>query len=162
MKTAFYDANAAVRYAKLWAFRRNPAYYDFSGIGGDCTNFVSQCLFAGCGVMNFTPVTGWFYKSANERTASWTDVEFFYNFLTQNRGMGPFAAETDMRSLALGDVIQLGRETGDFYHTCIVTGFLFGLPLVAAHSYDAFDKPLASYVFEKARFLHIEGVRTED
>ena len=76
--------------------------------------------------------------------------------------MGPFAAETDMRSLALGDVIQLGRETGDFYHTCIVTGFLFGLPLVAAHSYDAFDKPLASYVFEKARFLHIEGVRTED
>lgn len=159
MRTIEYARARAAAYAKLWAFRRNPAYYDFSNIGGDCTNFISQCLYAGSGAMNFTPVTGWFYRSANDRTASWTGVEFLYNFLTQNQGIGPFAEETDMRSLQIGDVIQLGRETGDFYHTCIVSGFLFGAPLVAAHSYDAFDKPLGSYVFEKARFLHIAGVR---
>ena len=28
---------------------RNPAYLDFHGLGGDCTNFVSQCLYAGAG-----------------------------------------------------------------------------------------------------------------
>lgn len=28
---------------------RSPAYYDFSRIGGDCTNFASQGLYAGAG-----------------------------------------------------------------------------------------------------------------
>ena len=54
-----YDRSAAVAYARKWAFGRNPEYYDFGGIGGDCTNFVSQCLYAGAGVMNFTPELGW-------------------------------------------------------------------------------------------------------
>ncbi len=45
-----YDRNAAAEYAGYWAYRRNPRYDPFDEIGGDCTNFVSQCLFAGCGV----------------------------------------------------------------------------------------------------------------
>lgn len=53
-----YDRARAVAYARRWALERNPAYLNFDGLGGDCTNFVSQCLYAGCGVMNFTPVTG--------------------------------------------------------------------------------------------------------
>ncbi|MBQ2742544.1 MAG: amidase domain-containing protein, partial [Oscillospiraceae bacterium] len=35
-----YNRLYAVRYARRWAFRRNPAYYNFDEIGGDCTNFV--------------------------------------------------------------------------------------------------------------------------
>lgn len=47
-----YDRNAAVRYAYEYANRyggrnRNRAYPDFSNIGGDCTNFVSQAVLAG-------------------------------------------------------------------------------------------------------------------
>lgn len=33
-----YNRQAAVEYAHLWAYGRNPNYYDFHGIGGDCTN----------------------------------------------------------------------------------------------------------------------------
>ena len=33
-----YDRRAAVRYALDWAFARNPRFYDFEDIGGDCTN----------------------------------------------------------------------------------------------------------------------------
>ena len=51
----------AVAYARRWAFGRNPDYYDFSRLGGDCTNYASQVLFAGAGVMNFTPTYGWYY-----------------------------------------------------------------------------------------------------
>ena len=40
-----YDRKAAVEYADYWAYRRNPKYYAFDDIGGDCTNFVSQCIF---------------------------------------------------------------------------------------------------------------------
>lgn len=155
-----YNRRAATDYARKWAFRRNPAYYDFSRIGGDCTNYASQCLYAGSGVMNFTPVTGWFYIDANDRTASWTGVEFFYRFLVGNEGAGPFAEETDENGLETGDFVQLGRDTGDFYHTPVVVGFSpRGVPLVAAHSYDVYRRPLTSYRFERLRCLHILGVR---
>ena len=78
MRQANYNRAAAVAYARRWAMGRNPAYFDFERLGGDCTNFASQCLFAGAGIMNYTPVTGWFYRSASDRTAAWTGVEYHY------------------------------------------------------------------------------------
>lgn len=157
-----YDRTAAYEYAKKWAFKRNPEYYDFSRIGGDCTNFASQIIYAGSEVMNFTPTFGWFYLSANDRTPSWTGVEYLYNFLVNNEGAGPFAEEAPLDRLEVGDIVQLGRATGDFYHSPIVVGFSRGQILVAAHSYDAFNKPLNSYNFERARGIHILGVRKEE
>jgi len=156
-----------VSYARRWAFGRNREYYNFDRLGGDCTNFASQCLFAGVGVMNDTPDLGWFYRSLGDRSAGWTGVEYFYNFLIVNAetgvgtGEGPYAEEVRIDELEIGDFIQLGRATGDFYHTPVVVGFLRGVPLVAAHSYDALDKPLTSYSFEQMRCLHILGARTE-
>lgn len=47
MRILEYDRQAAFEYAKKWAFRRNPRYYNFEKIGGDCTNFASQCIYAG-------------------------------------------------------------------------------------------------------------------
>ena len=154
-----YDRRAAAEYAKKWAFKRNPNYYNFDNLGGDCTNFASQCVFAGSGVMNYTPTFGWYYKSANNRTASWTGVEYFYAFLTGNAG--PFAEEVTADKIEVGDIIQLGRANGDFYHSPVVVGFRGGQPLIAAHTYDAYGRPINSYVFERIRYLHILGVRTQ-
>lgn len=159
MKNVIYDRTLAVQYARRWAFRRNPAFYDFSAIGGDCTNYASQCIFAGAGEMNFTPTFGWYYISANDRTASWTGVEYLYRFLTENEGIGPYAKEVPLSELEVGDIVQLGRTTGDFYHSPVVVGFSRGQILVAAHSYDAYNKPLSSYSFDRVRGLHILGVR---
>ena len=36
---ADYDRSAAVLYAHQWAYGRNPAFYDYENLGGDCTNF---------------------------------------------------------------------------------------------------------------------------
>ena len=47
-----YDRTKAITYAQNWALKSNPAFYHFGGKGGDCTNFISQCLLAGGGVMN--------------------------------------------------------------------------------------------------------------
>jgi hypothetical protein len=167
MKTIAYDRYAAVAYAQKWAYSRNPAYYDFSAVGGDCTSFASQCLFAGCKVMNFTPIFGWFYRSANDRTAAWTGVEYFYKFLTDNSygnlvgdGSGPFAEIVPLDKLTIGDFVQFGRATGDFYHTPIVVGFQGEEPLLAAHSNDTFARPLSSWNFARLRCIHILGART--
>lgn len=123
MKEIGYNRIKAAQYARLWAFGRNPAYYDFERLGGDCTNFVSQCLFAGCGVMNFAPVFGWYYRSASDRTASWTGVEFLYNFLVANEGAGPYAKEAPLGEMRAGDVIQLAETAGIFTTRCSSSGF---------------------------------------
>ena len=160
-----YNRRAAVNYAHEWAFRRNPAFYDFSQLGGDCTNFASQCLYAGVGVMNFTPEFGWYYISAELRAAAWTGVPFFWDFMTrQERTAGPFGIPVPISLLRPGDFLQIRFETSGeiFAHTPVVVSV--GFPprldniLVAAHSNDADNRPLDSY--EKVvemRYLHILG-----
>ena len=56
-----YRRDEAEAYARYWAYGRNPAFYDYETIGGDCTNFASQCIYAGTGVMNYTLTFGWYY-----------------------------------------------------------------------------------------------------
>ena len=150
-----YDRNAAVRYAKTWALSRNPQYYDFSKIGGDCTNFVSQCIFAGAGIMN---PNDWYYYNLQSRSASWTSVQYLYQFLTTNKGKGPFCAETAIKDLLPGDVIQLGRNDGTFYHSLLITQMKHEI-LVCAHSEDWLNRPLKTYVFRRLRGLHIQGIQ---
>jgi hypothetical protein len=36
-----YNREAAAAYAREWALARNPGYYDFEEIGGDCTKVQS-------------------------------------------------------------------------------------------------------------------------
>ncbi len=158
-----YERDRVLSYANKWAFRRNPKYLDFSGFGGDCTNFASQCIHAGSNVMNFTPVHGWYYTNADNRTPSWTGVQYLYQFLISNRGAGPFAEKIPIEKIMPADIIQLGRESGEFYHSLVVieTGEVPSADniLVTTHSFDANRRPLNTYRFEKIRFLHISGVR---
>ena len=97
-----YRRSLAVQYARRWALSRNPAYYNFDDLGGDCTNFASQCIYAGSGVMNYTPIYGWYYITANDRTASWTGVEYLYRFLVGNEGAGPFGRVTQLQNIRAG------------------------------------------------------------
>ena len=158
MRFISYNRAAALSYGKRWAWSRNPRYFNFDGIGGDCTNFVSQCIYAGSGVMNYTPETGWFYRSASDRTASWTSVEYLYSFLIYNHSVGPFGETVTIKELQAGDVIQLGNRFGDFYHSLLVMQVSPEI-LVSAHTDDALNRPLSSYVYDRARFIHINGVR---
>ncbi len=159
MRTIAYNRPAAVAYAERWALSRNPAFYDFEKLGGDCTNFASQCIYAGCGVMNYTLTFGWFYITSSNRTPSWTGVQYLYNFLNTNDGVGPFARVVSLAEAMPGDVIQLGRADGTFYHSPVVLGTSGGEIYVAAHTYDALWRPLSSYTFARSRCLHIGGAR---
>ena len=158
MRQVVYNRDAAVAYARRWALGRNPAFYNFENIGGDCTNFASQCIYAGAGTMNFTPVMGWYYRSVSDRTPSWTGVEYLYNFLVNNQGIGPYARVVSQGEAEPGDIVQLGTAGGDFYHSPVIVSVTPQI-LVAAHTYDTLDRPLSSYGYDTARFLHIEGVR---
>lgn len=160
-----YDRRAAVAYAHRWAYGRNPAYYDYAQIGGDCTNFASQCLYAGTGVMNYTPTFGWYYIDANNKSPSWTGVPYFYNFMTRDdRSPGPFGTKLSAENINLllpGDFVQLRFTKNEFEHTPIIVEIRTPLSLdnilIAAHSNDADYRPLSTYNFKELRFIHIFG-----
>ncbi len=157
-----YNRTRAREYAERWAFSRNPLFRDYAGIGGDCTNFISQAVFAGSCIMNPEEIFGWYYNTDGDRTPSWTGVSFFYDFLTGNMGVGPFGRETSDAELEIGDVVQLFREGTGYYHTLLVVGRdENGGILVAAHTDDAFGRALDTYRYDEARFLKIDGVRFE-
>lgn len=156
-----YDRKKAVDYAIEWAYRRNPAYYDFSDIGGDCTNFVSQVLYAGSGIMNYTPTFGWYYISVNNRTPSWTGVNQLYNFLVNNVGAGPQGRVVSAEETEPGDLVQLSFDGVSFGHTPVIvdTGtFTPDTILLAAHTNDCDCRPLDTYDYKKLRFIHIYNV----
>lgn len=157
LKRIEYNRGAAVSYAQRWALARNPEYYDFSEIGGNCTNFASQCVFAGCGVMNYTPVYGWYYITAEDRTPSWTGVEYFYDFMVNNLSVGPYAEDREAYVAEAGDIIQLGNDSGRFYHSLVVIANSGNEIYVAANDNDALMRPLSSYNYAISRCVHILG-----
>ncbi len=160
-----YDREAAIAYAQRWALSRNPDFYDYAGIGGDCTNFVSQCVYAGTGVMNYTQTYGWYYINSNNKSPSWTGVDYFYNFMVNNRDVGPYGIETRLINIIPGDVIQLGNSSGMYYHSLILTRIetdFFGRRYyICSHSEDSLNRDLFTYDFAKLRCIHIVGARKE-
>lgn len=165
MRTLPYRRREALDYAHKWAFGRNTKYYDFSAIGGDCTNYASQCLHTGCGVMNYTETFGWYYSSSARRSPAWTGVQYFYNFITKNKGLGPFGHEGSVLDVTPGDFVQLSFDGREFAHTPIVvatpdTTKPEGI-LVAAHTNDSDWRPLSTYDFKKIRGIIIDGYRAK-
>ena len=141
-----YNRAAAVEYARKWALSYNPAYYHFGGIGGDCTNFISQCLFAGGQKMNYA-ANGWFYINAERRSPSWAGVNELNAFLLSDHTVGPKAELSSLRMLEVGDIIQLRQNPTRFNHSLIISRITQSEIYVCAHSNDALDRPLSTYQY---------------
>lgn len=157
-----YNREKAKEYTKKWAYNRNPEYYNFDSIGGDCTSFVSQCIYAGSGIMNYAKNTGWYYNSANDRAPAWSGVEFLHKFLVNNKGVGPRGEETLIDKLEIGDIVNLSFDGIKFSHTLIIVNIGELLTLdniyVASHTYDSYNRKISSYNFKYIRYIHIKGV----
>lgn len=154
-----YDRESAVAYAHEWAMNRNPKYFSFNGIGGDCTNFISQCVHAGGAPQNYTPDTGWYYNSPTDRAAAWTSVEHFYQFLMRQHEIGPKGRQIPLEEVQIGDVIQLSFLAGQFSHSLLVVDVGDNTNadnvLIATHSDNSDNRPLSSYYFRDYRCLNI-------
>lgn len=157
--TKKYDRNKAIQYAQKWAFKRNPNYYNYDSIGGDCTNFASQCIYAGSEVMNYTKTFGWYYINANNKSPSWSGVNYLYNFLTRNfDGAGPVGKKVSKDKVQVGDLIQLAFDKSIFAHSLIITKIEGDDIFVATHTDDSLNRNLQSYSYSDIRFVRIEKV----
>lgn len=163
MKEIIYNREKVIEYAKKWAYDRNPQYYDFDNVGGDCTSFASQCIYAGAKVMNYSKQNGWYYISGNNKSPSWSGVEFLYNFLTQNKSVGPYGYDVEQNKIELGDIAQLSFDGNKFSHSLVIVKIQYKKDLnqifISSHTFDSFNKRISEYNFEKIRFIHIDKVR---
>ncbi|MFT8362897.1 MAG: amidase domain-containing protein [Sporolactobacillus sp.] len=136
-----YNRLQAVRYAETWWNKRNPAY---PSIENDCTNYISQCLYAGGIAMSGAPIRGrgWWQQKTNW-SFSWTVANSLRWYLSKS-GNSIGARETDRADqLVPGDLICYDFEgDGHWNHNTIVTALdPAGQPLVNAHTYDCRNRP---------------------
>ena len=160
-----YNRDRAVEYAKKHAFVRDGGFFDFTDFGGNCTAFISQCLFYANGIMNPLPL-GWYYYSSHRRSPSWTGVEIFYNFMTTNNYLGPFAKVSNVKDVTVGDLVQLkfyGYK--NFTHTLMITKITDAGAMqseknmyLTGNTYDVLNRNMTTYHYKEARFLKVQGV----
>lgn len=158
-----YDFNRTAMREYAFKHYNNPnkAFYDFTNLGGDCTNFTSQVIHAGGAPMDSEGKYQWYYYSLNNRSPSWTGVMFLYDYLINNDGLGPHGVDSDFFNVTIGDVIQIDfNDDGIFTHSPVVvqpyikgSGDLYTLT-VAARSYDVFNRPILTYPGVK-RYIHL-------
>ena len=135
-----YRREAAAAYADRWWQEGNPEFETFEV---DCTNYISQCLFAGGAPIHYTGrrETGWWYKGYEEGrewwSFSWAVSDSLQRYLGAERKAGLRAEEVYRpEQLMLGDVIFYDWDgNGRYQHSTIVTAFdAGGMPLVNAHT----------------------------
>lgn len=127
-----YNRLKAVQYAERWWNSFNPTYPQFTD---DCTNFISQCLYAGGIPMWGKPnrTKGWWIEGKSNWSFSWTVAHAFMLMLKA----ASWTKEVKNPSqLMIGDIICYDFEgDGRFNHNTIVTGKdEYGYPLVNAHT----------------------------
>ncbi len=170
----FYQNNyarvAAVKYAITYALKPNPLYRYFAAHGeggGDCSSFVSQCLYAGGAAMIYDKTRPWWYStngtpltSRHTWSISWSVAGSLY-WLLKTRGTaritGLRAIEVNnIDELELGDIIQYENAQGGIYHSAIITAFTHEKgtrePLISQHSFNALN---ISYIKPKAKKMHL-------
>ena len=125
-----YDRAAAVAYAHQWADGRNHLWPDYTRYGGNCQNYVSQCLLAGGIPMDLdgSAVWKWYGDTPDNRGAafgrsgSWSSVNQFAQYAESNTGYG-LAARIDAPYYEgePGDILDLGFG-GEWQHTVLIVG----------------------------------------
>lgn len=164
-----YNRDEAVKYAYLYADDRNPLYYDFSSIGGNCANYASQALFAGGIPMDPYGSAKWkYYDSSYDvtedekgRTPSWTATYYFYLYAKDNSGFG-MCSDVDVNIFyaSKGDIIQVGYD--DYTHTTIAVDVVYKDGkildiLLNSNTVGLENYPMLGYTYENKRLIKILG-----
>ena len=166
-----YDREAAVAYAHRWTGVRSSDWPDYSRYGGNCQNFVSQCLYAGGIPMDpyGYAVWKWYGETPNNlasfygRSASWSSVEEFLSYAGENAGGYGLAAVPDAPyySGEPGDVIHLGRD-GEWRHTVLIVDTVEEDGetvdyLIDSNTADLRNFPVSAYAYTDQLLIRICG-----
>lgn len=125
-----YNRNAAQSYAYTYVLSPNPSYesYESPLLGGNCTNFTSQCLRSGGITFDETGNYQWYYHSPTNRAPAWTSANYFRSYYKNNVGSssirGLRAFTSDFASMRLGDLVQL-VSSGTASHSMFISSPIY-------------------------------------
>lgn len=171
-----YNRTRAVNYADTYWSNYNTAWY-VTEPNNDCTNYVSQALYAGEGKnppdtsgMTTAPnrdyTTDWYYVWNNSGSLPWIRVGRQFTFITGNTNkIGPNGTSTaSFCNTNVGDVVQLYNPVDGWFHEGIITMIVNpcgGLQFyyVNAHTINRYHYPLAYWAQYTMRFIKINGWR---
>jgi len=130
-----------VRYAKKYWYNYNPKYLNFEehgSRGGDCTNFVSQCLRAGGwemkGRWSHKSTRNWFYRFHGLHVSwTWVGPKYWPRFgLYSKRIWG----RSKPKNLQFGDILTLDQNNqGVWSHAMVCIGRYRGIPKLVYHTW---------------------------
>ncbi|MCB2306864.1 amidase domain-containing protein [Clostridium estertheticum] len=162
-----YDRELATSYAMQYALEPNKRYkfYEFvNGNGGDCTNFVSQCLMAGGATMDYNNVRPWWYNGRGKSSICWAVANSLFWYLKTNQKLNRNVIKglevEDLSKLEIGDVVFYENYSNSIFHAAIITSFIDGSgihePRISQHSYNQINETyVKNYDYKKAHFLKI-------
>lgn len=157
-----FDRNKMYNYAAANWNSRPSNWGNFDGYGGDCTNFISQILYAGGAPMDTTGNLTWYYYSMSNRAPAWTSVQYLYNYLINNDYIGPqgYTSSGYVYTAQKGDIIQVDfTKDGTYEHSLCIVQHSAGTTTstkVAAHSNNSWNRPLSDYSGNK-RWILLSG-----
>ena len=182
-----YNRTEAVQYAKKWSnvspYKNgyNPSWGNFSSMGGDCTNFVSQVLFAGGIPEDKSGSYQWYWDNMKppsdgsgrspSRSSSWAGVNELYTYIKYNTQLnGPNGPRGDVyakrENMELGDIVQMDfNKNGSWDHSAVVTeaywsGVLWWRKYVVKvtyHQTDTLNRNLDDITNTNFRYIKIWG-----
>ncbi|MDK2964409.1 MULTISPECIES: amidase domain-containing protein [Lacrimispora] len=144
-----YSYSDAVSYANKYYKNYNSNYPDWNSAGGDCANFISQCLYAGGKSMKGTPGTkkaadnfaNWFSKGTSQNvknvSSTWRGADAFRNYWQTNASSYKKFTSVNSTSFSYGykgDAVSLLNSNGRAYHTMIIVGYSSPDFTLAAHT----------------------------
>jgi len=122
-----YNSSNAVSYARKYWNNYNSSYRNYNSVGGDCCNFVSQCLKAG----GLNTDRTWYNGSY-----AWINCAGQLSYLkSQGYQAVDWAKASDVR---VGDVVYYYNGSR-LAHTAICTSIVNGQPRVTAHNKNHVD-----------------------
>lgn len=166
-----YNSTAAVAYARQGVGRRRNGWPSFDRSGGNCQNFVSQCLYAGGVPMDSEKPGQWKCYGArlnttyqpNGRSASWASVSNFLAYIQENEGFGLVAhADALYYTGEPGDILHMRTNDG-WRHTVMITKTMknnSGIVadyLIASNTMDLIDFPASAYHYTDQMLIKVYG-----
>lgn len=145
-KSYTYNVSNAIAYADRYCINYNSAYNSYKGRGGDCANFVSQCLYAG----GFQQDSVWYKHSV-----AWINVmkqiahfREYGNFMNANNG-----------NLIKGNPIYFDwNGDGVYDHATICVGRNnSGTAILDSHTRDLYHATWTNWNFSRAATIQLHG-----
>ena len=143
-RTYNYNVANAIAYADKYCINYNSSYNSYKGRGGDCANFVSQCLYNG----GFLQDSTWYKHSV-----AWINV---MKQIAHFKQYGSFMSANNGNLLAGNPIYFDWNGDSTYDHATICVGRNnSGTPILDSHTKDLYHAAWNNWSFSKAATIQL-------